>query len=210
MLKQKLLIRTIAIVLAASATTLIAAPADRPGGNADRQHPGHNAGPRMKVIRLFKALDTDQNRIITLDEFLAKPVEKAATQFDRIDTNDDGLISFEEAQAAWGDRPERDIDVDAVRACVAAETGEDVPEPDDLASRFDTVDTNGDGFIDLPEFIVAKTDKATVKFNRIDSDADGGITPQELFAAFQGHRERRQVRRDCVEMQQEIEALLEG
>lgn len=182
---------------------------DRPDASDERRNDRHNK-LRHKVNRIFNALDTDGNDIITLDEYLAKTTEKAAHQFDRIDTDDDELISLEEFLAVHDHDDRPDVDRDAVRACVAEQSDADVTEQPDRETHFAELDTNDDGYIDYDEFLVAKTDKATDRFNHIDADGDGGITKKEMAKALMQHHERRSVRRDCVEEQQEVEELLEG
>ena len=205
MINKKRLIPTLVLALTVSATVTAEEPNDQ--RSVDRQDSSqHQNSPRLKTKRIFKVLDSDENRIITLDEFLAKPLAKASLQFDCIDSDDDGLISLEEFLAAHGRTD--DIDTDAVRACIAERQETDLPERPDRESRFAEIDTNGDGFIDLGEFETAKVSGATDRFNRIDSDADGGITPQELFAALISHHQHRKVRRECIEEQREMDELL--
>ena len=158
---------------------------DRAEG-ADRPQGDRHGKLRHKVNRIFNALDTDGSDTITLDEWLVKTTAKAERQFDRIDSDDDNLISLEEFQAIGHDRDD-DVDRDAVRACVADATGEDVPERPDRDTAFDEIDTNDDGFIDLDEFLAVKTEGATNRFNNIDADSDGAITKQELAKALMHH-----------------------
>ena len=210
MISPKSLVPIVSLALAISATTTIAAPGDRRFDN--RQQQDHQrGGQRTKVARIFHALDVDGNGIITLDEFLAKSIAKAADQFARIDTNDDELISLEEFLLVHGDQGNNaDIDVEALRACIAENSDVALPERLGGEARFDEIDTNDDDFIDLDEFIAAKTSYATGKFNQIDTDADGAITPEELFSVFKAHREHRAIRRACVEEQRDVDALLGG
>lgn len=218
---RKLVIPAITLAFATNVAVVTAAPSDRavdrqltdrPSDRVTDRANGHRQNPRHKVNRIFNALDTDENEIITLDEFLAKPLEKAEQQFDRIDTDDDGLISLDEFLAVGHDRDDDerpDIDRDAVRACMEEELEREIPERPDRETRFDEVDTNDDGYIDFDEFVDAKMQKATDKFYAIDEDADGGITKEELYAALQDQREVRAVRRACIEEQRDVEELLE-
>ena len=217
---RKLLITAMALAATAHISTAYAMEFDRARA-VDQEQAGQQQSNmrrtdrtgnlRQKVNRIFNALDTDENEIITLSEFLVKTTKKAANQFDRIDTDDDELISREEFLAIGGDRNNNtDIDVDALRACVADQLGEDLVVRDDPDSRFDAIDTNDDGFIDFDEFLASRTEGATNRFNVIDADSDGGITKIELAQALMQHRERRVARRACAEDQQETDELLEG
>jgi len=174
---------------------------------AERPQGDRHGKLRHKVARIFNAMDTDGSDTITLDEWLVKTTAKAERQFDRIDSDDDNLISLEEFQAIGPDH-DNEVDRDAVRACVAEATGEDVPERPDRDTAFDEFDTNDDGFIDLDEFLAVKTEGATHRFNTIDADGDGAITMQELAEALMQHREHRRTVRDCVEDQRETDELL--
>ena len=206
---RKILVSAMALAFAANVATAYAKPFG-PGG--DRGPRGDRGGSvEQKVERIMNALDTDESGTITLDEWLVKATTKAENRFNRIDTDDDGLISLEEFLAVGSRRGNHsDIDRDAVRQCVADATGEEIPERPDRETRFDEVDTNDDGFIDLDEMIAAVTSGATDKFNRIDADDDGAITEEELTAALEARSDIRDIRRDCVEEQRETEELLAG
>ncbi|MBL4682441.1 MAG: EF-hand domain-containing protein [Pseudomonadales bacterium] len=212
------------VVLALSLGAEISNAAERNGfrsGNAEgqaqtqvRDSRRRHENPNARAERLFNKLDTDNSGVITLDEFLAKALRKAAIQFNRIDTGDDGLVSLDEFLAIHHGRSNRsDIDVDTLRACISERSeiaGFDLPDRTEGFARFLAVDTNEDGFIDLGEFEAAKTEKATNKFNRIDTNNDGGITLEELIAALKQHHERRAIRRACVEAQRDLDSIVEG
>jgi len=211
---RKLVMTAMALALVGSVPVAYADHGAGGGASDDRSESNSSDGRddrsgklRHKVARIFNAMDTDGSDTITLDEWLVKTTAKAERQFDRIDSDDDSLISLEEFQAIGPDRND-DIDRDAVRACVADATGDDVPERPARDTAFDEIDTNDDGFIDLDEFLAVKTEGATNRFNHIDADGDGAITKQELAKALMQHREHRRAVRDCVEDQRETDELL--
>ena len=214
---RNLVMTAMALALVGNFSVAYAVPGADGAERADRPDRPQGDRPgklRHKVNRIFNAVDTDGSDTITLDEWLVKSTAKAERQFDRIDSDDDSLISLEEFQAAGdhrrghGRRGDGEVDHDAVRACVVDTTGEDVPERPDRDTVFAAIDTNDDGFIDLDEFLAAKTEGATNRFNHIDADGDGAITKQELAEALTQHRERRRTVRDCVEDQRETDELI--
>lgn len=216
MIAQKYLLPAIILALAVSVTPVEAFPevagcraADAGStGHQERMDPArHQAGIKGRVARIFRQLDIDGNDIITLDEFLAKSLENVSHRFDHIDTDHDELISWEEFSAVQHNLPD-DLDSDALRACIAEHLETDIPDRPDRESRFNEIDSSGDGFIDLDEFTTARTAGVTDKFNRIDADADGAITKRELFEALNSMRERHKIRHDCIEEQWDITALL--
>lgn len=57
---------------------------------------------------------------------------------------------------------------------------------DFLQSRFDRIDTSGDGMIDLSEFQIRKANAAERAFNRKDRDDDGLLTLEEATTTRRG------------------------
>ncbi len=205
------------LILLLSTTSLVATAEPQGKGKHKARGDRHHGNPEMKVERIFRTLDIDENGVITVDEFLAKPLRKAERQYNRIDADDDGLISLEEFLAVHNDRNDRrrdrredlEIDVDELKACIAERLGTEIPERPDRETAFSQIDTNADGFVDLGEFVTAKTNSASDKFDRIDTNADGGITPEELIASMESHKERREIKRACIEEQQDLDELLD-
>lgn len=178
------------------------------GGSKNLQ--GHHAGKqRQKTKHIFSAADLDGSDTITLDEWLVKTTKKAERWVDRRDADDDGLISLEEFMAEGNRRgADVEIDYDALRACVADAIGEDVPERPDRATVFSQIDANDDGFVNADELLAWMTEKATGRFNATDVDGDGAISKQEVITALEQRRERKRVRRDCVQDHREAVELI--
>lgn len=161
---------------------------------------GKRGNPEHRLAHRFEHIDADGSGAITLDEFLARPLDRADRRFNRADSDDDGLISLEEfTSRGRGHDRHPDIDPEEVRACIEAETGETLPERPDRETVFATIDTSGDGFIDMDEAVAGATARLTEKFSQLDADGDGGVTEDELMASMEAHRERREIGRACVE-----------
>lgn len=200
---KKLFITTMAVAFAANVATAYAQE------RGDRERGARGGNVESKVERIMNKFDTDDSGTITLDEWLVSATEKAENKFNRIDADEDGLISLEEYLAVGSERSDdSDIDRDAVRQCVADATGDIVEERPDRETRFDTIDTNDDGFIDLDEAVASQTESATARFNNIDANGDGAITSEELTAALEARSELRDIRRNCVDEQRDTEELL--
>jgi len=162
--------------------------------------------------RIFNKLDSDEDGVVNLAEFLAPIGKKAEKKFNRKDTDNDSFISLDEfiAKDRTSNDGNFDIDRDAIRACVAVELGVELPMKPESEERFDALDTKSDGFLDLDEVIAERTDRATEKFNELDANNDGGITTDELEIALKKKHEIRYIRRTCVEQQKDENDLLGG
>jgi Ca2+-binding EF-hand superfamily protein len=180
---------------------------DGSGGQFQGRHQGF--GPTQRATRIFIRLDVNEDELLSLDEFLARPNDRRANRFDWLDADADGLISRDEyldAHAMHGG--DSVIDLEALHACIGEQMGDWWTSPPDRESHFDAMDTNDDGYVDPEEFDLAKTNAITERFNVIDADADSVISPEELSDALGTLRQHRGVRRDCIEEQQDINNLL--
>jgi Ca2+-binding EF-hand superfamily protein len=142
-----------------------------------RHRPGR---PGDNPKRLIGHLDTDGDGYVDEDEFIDSRLASVDEQFDRRDMDGDGLLNEDEAS-----RPRHRDGNPTVReeviACVR-ETIADWEGPHEVEDHFDTVDTDGDGYISLVELSTALQERAYVLFDRIDSNGDGLISLEEVEA----------------------------
>jgi hypothetical protein len=120
------------------------------------RHHGRRGG--RGGMHSLRGADANNDGNITREEFLARPIE----HFDRMDANNDGVISADE-RPQRGERAER------------RGRGE---RP--------TLDANGDGQVSRAEFAAA----GAAMFERLDANNDGRVTREEAAAARQHRRGR--------------------
>ena len=153
----------------------------RPGGNPEK---------------IIDRLDSNGDGFVDENEFIDGRLSRVDRQFDRKDENVDGLLSEEEARRKRpDDRPK--IVREAVIQCVR-ETIADWEGPGEVEDRFDAVDLDNDGFIDLVEQSLALEERAYALFDRIDSNDDGLISLEEVQASQDYQINVRRVVRTCI------------
>ncbi len=196
-----------AAVAAMAGAAIAQAPAAQPALPAPGAHAGHHRmmmqqpqtrdGAIAKVREHFARLDVNRDGFVTGDEMKAQRAERAgkwrekraerrqgrdpAAAFDRLDANRDGVLSREEFAAARAMRGER-----------RAEGGKRMMRMHRMAAMghggmMKRADANNDGKVSLAEAQAA----AVARFDRVDINRDGTITPDERRDAVQKMRAQR-------------------
>ncbi len=131
---------------------------------------GHHDGPHNNVDKrpspkqMMCAMDTDGDGLISFEEFQLPDKRRGADRLDEADTDGDGNISRAEMEA------QLNAHLEAVKAKAEA--------------RFEQADINEDGFI-TPE------ERKQVAFQVLDINDDGYLSPEELAAGKKHHRRPR-------------------
>lgn len=188
--------------------TMTSVQAARPG-QGQNQGATNNASIQDIVNRIFTRLDSDENGTISLDEFTGPTQTKAEEKFAHLDSDDDQQLTLEEIKAARTTPPGDDEKKQAMRQCIAEKLGIELPPQLTVEERFALADTDGNGVLDLTEYVASKVAKATTKFNHIDSNSDGELNQGEVTSAVASRKDKRAARKACREELQAIEDLLE-
>ncbi len=138
----------------------------------------------------------DANGDGSIDRSEAAKHPRLAEKFDEIDKNKDGKLAKEEmprrhGHGKSGDGPHEmmtklDTDKDGRISRAESAAGEGK-----LASRFDQMDANKDGFIDRADHEIRAKQRSDEWFAKADADKDGKLTRAELDAAKSKRMEHR-------------------
>jgi len=129
----------------------------------------------MTAEEVFGRLDVDGDKKVTVEEFMRSPgmndLAEARAAVGRIDTNDDGVLSWAELAKAYAERHAR---------CPKVDPSKLGPEGRGNRTRFAMVfmmrnDKNGDGAVDKSEFR-----GSDARFDQMDKNASGKLEPDEL------------------------------
>lgn len=157
------------------AITLTATAQGTDGQRGDR-------GPG-KFAKMLEKADLNGDGALSIQEADAARLAK----FNEINVNGDGGVTFQEMQAHRdAKRAEKaaeraqDPNYDAERAAKRAERMEQhaAKRAEKAQEKFNTADTNGDGYISVEEF----TSQPNRMFERADANNDGLITTEEIEA----------------------------
>jgi len=158
---------------------------------------GRGARGPVDPAQVISRLDTNEDGVISEDEFLTARLDRAERGFNRRDRDDDGFISSDETGRRR--HANQDVDREAFLQCLRDELGDDFEASLSGEERFAATDTNDDGLLSLDEVLAALETRASEKFDRIDTDDDGFISLEELEAAFAEKQNRHEIIRACKE-----------
>ena len=199
---QKIFTLTITILLFFSTLTYATEDNNVQSDNSNYRNLAH------KVKRVFNAVDSNEDGLISKEEFLTKKLEKAALRFDKIDSDSDNLISLDEFKSAIHSHWDESIDRDQLRSCIEAELDIELAALISIEDKFSTTDSNADGFIDMNEFTASNTVIANNKFDIVDVNNDESITKREMAEALVQLHTFRIVRNNCLQQQQDLSDIL--
>ena len=147
------------------------------------------SGPCEELKELLREADENEDGQVTVQEFKAEFPDASAEAFERLDANNDGVISREDAPAFPCDP--REILHRVLEHADANQDGQVTFEelsavvPDLTQEQFDTLDRNGDGVItidDKPEDPVDPLKRLIRLLQEADADNNGEVTFEELSA----------------------------
>ena len=176
---------TLAVLIALTAGTAFAATAPASGASAAGAQPT----PRVKL---------DSNGDGSVDRAEAAKHPRLAGKFDELDKNKDGKLTKEEmpqrhdrGHGKRGHGPREamvklDTDKDGRISRTEATAGEGK-----MASRFDQMDANKDGFIDRADHEVRAKQRTDEWFAKADADKDGKLSRAEIDASRSQRMEHR-------------------
>lgn len=147
---------------------------------------------RQSQIRMLRHLDSNGDKLISLEEFTARGTANYERQFSRADRDNNGYVSADE------DHPRRrgatvDIDPAALRECIEENGGLAELRED----RFAAADKDGDGALSQEEFFMQLEQRAFDQFARMDTDADGQLIGAELATNMLDRQGQRRLVREC-------------
>lgn len=175
---------TLAVLTALAAGTAFAATAPAPGASATSAQPA----PRAKL---------DSNGDGSVDRTEAAKHSRLAGKFDELDKNKDGKLTKDEMPARHDrghdkrghdpreamSRLDTDKDGRISRAEATAAEGK-------MASRFDQMDANKDGYVDRADHEIRAKQRKDEWFAGADTDKDGKLSRAEVDAAKPAHGKR--------------------
>jgi Ca2+-binding EF-hand superfamily protein len=138
-------------------------------------------------------MDTDSDGRVSETEFVDARLARANDLFERLDRDDDGLLSDTDRKRVSRFDRRRGLDNTQLQACIAER---EAPQGDRLVLQ--RADTDGDGSVGISEWSAALQAQATQAFALLDANGDGVVDQDEWQEQRNERRAERAEFRDCV------------
>ena len=152
------------------AALIAASPAVLLAATPTTTSPAPGTGPGGHENAWFNRLDTNKDGAVSKEEAQAAADQRVTKTFAELDTNHDGLITQDEVRAA---HEKKKAEMEAK-----------------FAARVKQADTNGDGLLSKEE-VQAGLPMLARGFDRLDTNKDGQLSSDELQAAHRMMMARR-------------------
>jgi Ca2+-binding EF-hand superfamily protein len=169
--------KTTTFALLALSAALLPFSLQAQSDNADGNGQDRQGPPSLEQI--LERMDTDDNGMISKEEAKG-PLSK---RFDKIDLNSDGQLSPKELMSLKkkGDKPEQ-----------AGAEGRGGPQGRESGQKLKEADTDENGTLSKDEVTAAGLEKILENFDKIDSNSDGELDREEMRAMLKHAKQHRE------------------
>jgi len=153
-------------------------------------------GGEVDSASMLTRMDYNDDGVVTEEDLLNRMLESAEKRFNRMDSDDNSLVSLSEFSNKRG-RP-GPFDHEAVKQCIAETVGDSFPIPPSREEAFAEADSDADESINSSEYATFISNRAAQRFSFMDTDSDGILSEEEMTGAIETRKEMRQIHRNCA------------
>jgi len=188
-------------LITAFSQSAIARPGGGGPGGGGTGGPEQNNQAEPDAASILNRMDYDGSGEVTVEDFINRGLERAEQHFDRLDSDDDGVISEAENTAMPDHENNSDIDHDALKLCIEETTGIALNDRPSREETFALTDVDGDGFVSFDEFTNERAAHISERFAELDSSGDGAISEDEVSATITERQLIDSARQSCINEQ---------